>query len=78
MAEENVPWHGQIKAIVEQGGGSQLLEAMYDDLVRGLQMRPSASLIHSSRGAVEETDANLMCALAPERVAPVEAPVNDG
>ncbi|XAS67536.1 AAA family ATPase [Micrococcaceae bacterium Sec5.7] len=66
-AEDDVPWHEQIKAIVEQGGGSQLLESMYDDLVRGLRKRPSASVIHSSSGAIEETYANLVCALALKR-----------
>lgn len=62
---EDVPWHGQIKAIVEQGGGSQLLETLYDDLVRGLQERPSAAVILSTHGAIEETYANLIGALAP-------------
>lgn len=69
-AGEDVPWHGQIKAIVEQGGGSRLLESLYDDLVRGLRMRPSASVIHSTHGAIEETYANLVRALAPERAKP--------
>lgn len=66
-AGEDVLWHRQIKAIVEQGGGSHLLETLYDDLVSGLQRRPSASIIHSIHGAIEETYANLLCALAPER-----------
>jgi predicted kinase len=69
-AGEDVPWHGQIKAIVEQGGGSQLLESMYDGLVGGLRKRPSATLIHSTHGALEETYANLMSVLAPEQEAP--------
>ena len=67
---EEVPWHGQIKAIVEHGGGSHLLESMYDDLVRGLRARRSASVIHSTHGAIEETYANLMDALAPEPAKP--------
>lgn len=58
-AREDVTWHGQIKAIVEQGGGSQLLETMYDGLVRGLQKRPAATLIHSTHGAIEDTYAKL-------------------
>lgn len=69
-AGEDVPWHEQIKAIVEQGGGSRLLESLYDDLVLGLQTRPSASVIHSTHGAIEETYANLIRALAPERAKP--------
>lgn len=67
---EDVPWHGQIKAIVEQGGGSRLLESLYDDLVHGLRKRPFASVIHSTHGAIEETYANLIGALAPEPAKP--------
>lgn len=69
-AEEDVPWHGQIKAIVEQGGGTQLLESMYDGLASGLPTRPSAVRIHSTHGAPEETYTNMMRALAPEQAAP--------
>lgn len=69
-AGEDVRWHGQIKAIVQQGGGARLLESLYDDLVRGLRKRPSASVIHSTHGAIEETYANLICALASERAKP--------
>lgn len=69
-AGENVPWHGQVKAIVEQGGGSQLLESMYDALIGGLQKRPSATLIHSTHGAVDETYAKLIHALAPSKPSP--------
>ena len=65
-AGEDIPWHGQIKAIVEQGGGSQLLESLYDGLTGGLQKRPSATLIHSTHGAPEETYASLIRALAPD------------
>jgi predicted kinase len=65
-AGEDVPWHEQIKAIVEQGGGSQLLESLYDDLVRGLRQRPSASVIHSTHGAIEATYANLIGVLGTE------------
>ncbi|WP_427175218.1 AAA family ATPase [Arthrobacter sp. 92] len=66
-AGQDVPWHGQIKAIVEHGGGVQLLESMYDGLVGGLRTRPAATLIHSTNGAPEETYTNLMRALAPEQ-----------
>lgn len=64
-ADEGVPWHAQIKAIVARGGGSQLLESMYDGLVGGLRTRPAATVIHSAQGAIEETYANLISALAP-------------
>lgn len=69
-AGQDTPWHGLIKAIVKQGGGPQLLESMYDGLVSGLRKRPSAILIPSTQGAIEETYANLLSALAPEQVAP--------
>lgn len=67
-AGEDLPWHGQVKEIVEQNGGKRLLETLYDDLVRGLHERPSASVILSTHGDIEETYSNLMSALAPERV----------
>lgn len=63
---DDVPWHAQIKAIVEQGGGSQLLESKYDRMVGGLRRRPAATLIHSGPGAIEETYAKLISALAAE------------
>ncbi|BCW65988.1 hypothetical protein NicSoilB4_07510 [Arthrobacter sp. NicSoilB4] len=66
-AGQDVPWHEQIKAIVNLGGGPQLLESMYDGLVSGLRKRPSAILIHSTHGAIEETYASLITALAPAR-----------
>jgi hypothetical protein len=55
---------------VEQVSGSNLLESMYDNLVRGLQKRPSASVIQSSRGAIEETYANLIYALVLKQAEP--------
>lgn len=69
-AGEQDPWHGQVREIVEQGGGSQLLESMYDDLIGGLLTRPSASVIHSCKGAIEETYANMEGALAQEPAEP--------
>lgn len=64
------PWHARVREIVEQNGGSQLLESMYDDLTRGLGSRPSTAAIHSRRGAIEETYRNLMDALAHHPPAP--------
>ncbi|MET4059823.1 putative kinase [Arthrobacter sp. UYP6] len=64
-SDENLPWHDQVRKIVDQGGGPLLLEAMYDALVAGLSRRPSATLIHSTHGAIEETYAALTDALAP-------------
>lgn len=43
---------------------------MYDALIGGLQKRPSATLIHSTHGAVDETYAKLIHALAPEQAEP--------
>lgn len=58
------PWHARVTAIVEQSGGSRLLESMYDSLTSGLHARPSASVIHSRRGEIEETYTSLLDALA--------------
>lgn len=58
------PWHGKVTAIVEQNGGSTLLKSMYDSLTSGLHARPSASVIHSRRGEIEETYTSLLNALA--------------
>ncbi|MFJ6537864.1 AAA family ATPase [Paenarthrobacter sp. NPDC091711] len=58
------PWHAKVTAIVEQNGGSTLLESMYDSLTSGLHARPSALVIHSRRGEIEETYTSLLNALA--------------
>jgi predicted kinase len=57
------PWHAKVMAIVEQNGGSQLLESMYSGLTSGLRARRSASVIHSRRGEIEETYTSLLSAL---------------
>ncbi|MGO4254167.1 AAA family ATPase [Paenarthrobacter sp. TAF1] len=57
------PWHARVTAIVEQNGGSQLLESMYSSLTSGLRLRRSASVIHSRRGEIEETYKSLLDAL---------------
>lgn len=57
------PWHSRVKEIVEQNGGSELLTSMYDQLTSGLHSRPSTAIIHSRRGAIEETYRSLMDAL---------------
>lgn len=66
-AGDDAPWHGQVKVIVEQGGGLQLLEAMYDGLVGGLQNRPAATVIRSTYGAIEETYEDLISTLVPDQ-----------
>lgn len=56
---DDVPWHAQIKAIVEQGGGSQLLESKYDSLVGGLRKPgrdPHPQWARSHRGDLCEVD----------------------
>lgn len=58
------PWHARVTAIVEQGGGSQLLESMYEHLAIGLDSRPMATTITSRRGHIEETYEDLTAALA--------------
>lgn len=59
------PWHAGVTAIVEQSGGPQLLESMYEDLTLGLDARPTATKIASRRGHIKETYKDLMAALAP-------------
>ncbi|YCK82105.1 ATP-binding protein [Arthrobacter sp. D3-18] len=58
------PWHSRVTAIVEQGGGSRLLESMYEDLRIGLDARPTAATITSRRDHIEETYTRLMETLA--------------
>jgi len=58
------PWHASVIAIVEQAGGPRLLESMYKDLGNGLDTRPSATVVPSRRGYVEETYQHLVDALA--------------
>lgn len=49
------PWHARVRDVLEQNGGSQFLESMYNDLTSGLPSRPSTAVIHSRGGAIEET-----------------------
>jgi predicted kinase len=56
--DNNDPWHARVGEIVEQNGGSQLLESMYDGLTSGLHARPSTAVIHSRRGAIEDYSSN--------------------
>lgn len=63
------PWHSRDRDIVEQSGGPQLLESLYTNLTSGLSSRPSAAVIPSRRGAIEETYGNLMDALSRDPAA---------
>ncbi|NWL11550.1 hypothetical protein DM793_09590 [Paenarthrobacter nitroguajacolicus] len=56
-------WHSRVTAIVERGGGSRLLESMYEDLAIGLNARSTATTITSRRGEIEETYESLVEAL---------------
>ncbi|MFJ7751368.1 AAA family ATPase [Arthrobacter sp. NPDC097144] len=60
------PWHDTVRNIVDQGGGTLLLEFLYDNLVDGLAERPEATVIRSTGGAVEATYSALLDALSPE------------
>lgn len=60
------PWHDTVRKIVDQGGGSLLLESLYDALIEGLCNRPEATVIHGTHGTVEQTYSALLDALAPE------------
>lgn len=53
--DDDVPWHQQVREVVERGGGSSLLAAMHDRLTEVLDARPAATVITSRAGAIQET-----------------------
>ncbi|RKT82617.1 Predicted kinase [Saccharopolyspora antimicrobica] len=54
-ADDDLPWHGQIKAIVAEEGGTSFLSEMHDRLTEVVRMRPRATVLNSEAGAVEQT-----------------------
>jgi hypothetical protein len=44
---EELPWHDQIRRVVEQNGGDVLPAQMYDQLREILELRPSYSIVRS-------------------------------
>jgi len=57
------------RALVAQHEGSSMLAAMYDQLLEVLMLRPSAIVIRSELGAVEDTYASL--------IHPLQSPTQD-
>ncbi len=61
---EDLPWHDQVRHLVELNGGTALLVEMYERLCGVLQSRPSYAVVPSGAGAVSETYEALTAALA--------------
>lgn len=49
------PWIRHHHRLIEAGGGSTVLTAMYDRLLEVVRRRPAAVLVRSTAGAVQET-----------------------
>lgn len=50
-----LPWHGQVRQIVEDLGGPVFLAAMYDQLTAVVAARPNARVVPSVAGAIQQT-----------------------
>lgn len=61
--EDDSPWGRHNRRLVEQLGGSAMLARLYDQLLMVMEARPSALVVRSDPGAVEETYAALIEAL---------------
>ena len=59
-SETEDPWHAQVRAIVAASGGDHVLTRSHAALERLLSERPSAVMIVSVEGAVEDTYWSLM------------------
>jgi hypothetical protein len=64
VREDDSEWAAHSRREVALGGGPAMLAAMYDRLLDVVGSRPSAVLIHSETGAVDETYAALLQAVA--------------
>ncbi|MDF1603911.1 AAA family ATPase [Nocardioides sp. YIM 152315] len=63
-AEPNDVWHAQVRAIVAAQGGSDALVHWHAALARLLEQRPSAVVVPSVEGDVDDTYRRLVASLA--------------
>lgn len=63
--DDDLPWHRQVRDIVERSGGRTLLAEMHDQLTVVLAARPSATVIASEPGAVQDTYRAMTALLDP-------------
>lgn len=54
-AHSTDPWHGQVRAVVAEGGGDALLARCYDALVTVAAQRPGIRVVASREGEPSET-----------------------
>jgi hypothetical protein len=62
-AGDERPWHRQVREIVRRQGGRDMLAAMYDRLADVIAARPSAVVVPSAEGEVEQTYRSLVSVL---------------
>jgi hypothetical protein len=62
------PWIRHHHRLIELGGGSTVLGAMYDNLVKVVRLRPATVVVPSAAGAVRETYQLLADALDERRL----------
>lgn len=67
-------WHRHNRDVVAHHGGDDFLAGLYDQLLQILDLRPSAVVLQSEPGAIEETYASLVEALSVVRREGIEPP----
>lgn len=61
---DELPWHRYIVEFVHRSGGETLLSQMYDQLSEVIRIRPSARVLPTTAGAIEQGYRNLLSAVA--------------
>jgi predicted kinase len=62
-ADGELPWHRQVRDIVERSGGPELLARMHDQLTEVIAARPATVVLPSAEGAIQDTYRALLAVL---------------
>ena len=63
VGQAELPWHRLAGEVVDRNGGLSLLADMYDQLLDVLRRRPSARVVRSDPGGIEQTYEALVAVL---------------
>ena len=59
----DLPWHADVRQVVEENGGIELLARMYDDLTAVMTERPHVRVVHTQHGLIDQAYADLVAAV---------------